>query len=58
VNQIAGTFKKNLKLQNAITLKVIGIRRKNFIFIAYSSDSVGLQNLIAIQGGYINCCVD
>jgi hypothetical protein len=58
VNQNAGTFKENLKIQNAITFKIIGTGRRNFIFITYSSDSVGLQNFIEIQGGHVNCCVD
>jgi hypothetical protein len=33
-------------------------RKKNLIFITYSTYSVGLQNIIAIQGGRVNCCVD
>jgi hypothetical protein len=33
-------------------------QKKNFIFIRYSSDSVGLQTFIEIQGGHVNCCVD
>jgi hypothetical protein len=51
-------IKENLKFQNAITLKLISTGRKNFILITYSSYSVRLQNLIAIQGGHVNCCVD
>jgi hypothetical protein len=39
-------FKENLKPQNAVALKLIDIGRKNSIFITFSSDSVGLQNLI------------
>jgi hypothetical protein len=44
-----GKIKENLKLQNAVTLKVIDIRIKNFIFITYSSDSVDLQNFIKFK---------
>jgi hypothetical protein len=58
VNQNAGKHKENLKLQNAITLTLIDIGRKSIIFITFSSDSVGLQNVIEIQGGHVNCCVD
>jgi hypothetical protein len=39
VQQNLGKFKENVKLQNAITLKLIDIGRKNFTFITYSSGS-------------------
>lgn len=58
VNQNAGQFTENLKLENVITLNVSRIRRKNFIFITYTSDSARLQNFIEIQGGHVNCYVD
>jgi hypothetical protein len=45
VNQNAGKMKENLKLENAITLKLIDTGRKNVIFITYT---VGLQNFIEI----------
>jgi hypothetical protein len=34
----AGKMRENQKLQNTITLKIIGRRAKSFIFITYSSD--------------------
>jgi hypothetical protein len=58
VYQNAGKFKENTKFQNTITLKLTDKGRKNLIFIICSSDSVGLQNFIQIQGGHANCCVD
>jgi hypothetical protein len=58
VNENAGKFKENLKLQNAVTLKFIDIGRKNLIFITFSPDSVDLHSFIEIQGGHVNCCVD
>jgi hypothetical protein len=50
VNQNAGKFKENLKLQNAVTLKQVDMGRKNFIL----SDSAGLQNLIEIQVDHVS----
>jgi hypothetical protein len=44
-NQSAGTIKKNSKLQNAVTLKLIDMGRKN-IHATYLSLSICLQNLI------------
>jgi hypothetical protein len=57
VNQNTGKIKENFKLQNAIISKLIDIGRKNFIFITHP-DSVGLQNVIKIQGGHVNYCAD
>jgi hypothetical protein len=48
----------NLIFRNAVTLKLTEIGRKRFIFIIYSSNSVGLQNFTEIQGGRVNCSVD
>jgi hypothetical protein len=53
VNQNVGKLEENLKLQNAVTLKLTDIGSKNFIFITYSPDSVGLQNVIEIQGATV-----
>jgi hypothetical protein len=49
MNQIVGKIKENLKLQNAVTLKLIYIGRKNLTFFTYSSDSVDVQNFFEIM---------
>jgi hypothetical protein len=53
-----GNGKENLKLQSAITFKLIYIRRKNFSFDLYSSDSVRVQHFVENLSGLVNCCVD
>jgi hypothetical protein len=40
------------------TLKLTGMGGKNFTFITYSSDTVGLQNFTEIQGGDVSYCAD
>jgi hypothetical protein len=49
---------ENTVLQHVVTSKLTNTGMKNFIFITYSSDSVGLQNFTEIKGGHVNCCVD
>jgi hypothetical protein len=49
MNQIVGKMKENLKLQNAVILKLIDIGRQNLAFFTYSSASVGIQNFIEIE---------
>jgi hypothetical protein len=48
-------MQENLR-KTSITLKLTDTGRKNFLFITYSSDSVGLQNFIEIQSIHVNCC--
>jgi hypothetical protein len=57
-DQNEGIFKENLKFQNEVTSELIVIGKKNLIFINYSSDSVGLRNVIEIQDGHGSCYVD
>jgi hypothetical protein len=55
-NENVGELKENLKLQNAIILKLKNTERKKFILLTYSS--LGLPSFIENQGSHVNCCVD
>jgi hypothetical protein len=55
VNQNVGKFRENLKVKNTVTLKLINVGRKKFIFIKLSRLA---KNAVEIQGGSVICCVD